>query len=96
MIPWTEKHRPQKLKEVVGNFEAKKKIFDFVKNFSMQKKKAILVYGPAGSGKTTIAYALASEFKYEIIGIMQRDNAIIITTALNLIFMVKFVVISIS
>ena len=73
MIPWTEKYRPKKLKEVIGNSEAKKKIFDFIKNFSSQRKKALMLHGPAGSGKTSIAYALASEFGYEIIEMNASD-----------------------
>ncbi|UZE94252.1 MAG: replication factor C large subunit [Candidatus Pacearchaeota archaeon] len=73
MIPWTEKYRPRKLKDIVGNVEARKKILDFVKNFPIQRRKAVLLYGPAGSGKTSIAYALASEFDYEIIELNASD-----------------------
>ena len=67
MIPWVEKYRPKKLREVTGQFEAQRKILDFFRNFSKQRKKAILIHGPSGSGKTSIIYALASEFKHEII-----------------------------
>lgn len=73
MIPWAEKYRPRKLREVVGQFEAQKRISDFVKNFSNQKKKAILIHGSSGSGKTSIVYALASEFEYEIIELNASD-----------------------
>ncbi len=73
MIPWVEKYRPKNLKEVVGQFEAQKRIFDFVKNFSNQKKRAILVHGSSGTGKTSIVYALASELGYEIIELNASD-----------------------
>ena len=56
---WTEKYKPRKLKEVVGQNEAKVKILDFLKNFHKQRKKALLLYGPAGSGKTCLALASA-------------------------------------
>ncbi|MCL6500785.1 MAG: replication factor C large subunit [Candidatus Pacearchaeota archaeon] len=67
--PWPEKYRPRKLREVVGHLEAKKKIFDFFNNFSKhnQNKKALMLYGPAGVGKTAIVYALAYDYGYEII-----------------------------
>jgi len=73
MIPWTEKYRPKRLRDIVGNLEAKRKILDFIRNFSKQRKRAIMLYGPAGSGKTSIAYALASEFGYEIIEMNASD-----------------------
>ncbi len=73
MIPWAEKYRPKKLNEVVGNFEAKKKILDFIKDFSRQRKKAVMLHGPAGSGKTSIAYTLALGFNYEIIEMNASD-----------------------
>ena len=51
MILWTEKYRPKKLADVKGQDRAKVELLKFVKNFKSQKKKAILLSGPAGSGK---------------------------------------------
>ena len=73
MVPWVEKHRPVRLKDVVGNFEAKRKVLDFIKNFSVQRKKAIMLHGPAGTGKTSIAYSIASELGFEVIEMNASD-----------------------
>ncbi len=73
MIPWTEKYRPRNLNELAGHFEAKQKALDFIKNFKSQKKRALLIYGPAGSGKTTLAHVFASELSFEIIELNASD-----------------------
>ncbi|MEM2089816.1 MAG: replication factor C large subunit [Candidatus Pacearchaeota archaeon] len=71
--PWSEKYRPKRLVEIVNQEEAKNKLLDFVKNFKKQRKKAILLYGPAGSGKTALVYALASEMNLEILELNASD-----------------------
>jgi len=70
---WTEKYKPKKLKEIVGQLESRGKIINFIENFSAQKKKAILIYGPSGTGKTSLVYALAHDFNYEIIELNASD-----------------------
>ncbi len=55
---WTEKYRPKKLSEVVGQKEIVEKLKAFVKNKSMPH---LLFAGPAGVGKTTCALAIARE-----------------------------------
>ncbi|MEM4703429.1 MAG: replication factor C large subunit [Candidatus Pacearchaeota archaeon] len=72
-LPWSEKYRPKRLSEIVGQDEAKFKLLNFIKNFKQQKKKAVLVSGPAGCGKTALAYALASELRLEIIELNASD-----------------------
>ncbi len=55
---WTEKYRPKTLDEVVGQDEIVEKLKAFVKRKNMPH---LLFAGPAGTGKTTCALALARE-----------------------------------
>lgn len=51
------KHRPKGLKDYIGNENATKLIEGFVKNKSVPS--LILIAGPTGAGKTTLAYIIA-------------------------------------
>ena len=55
---WTEKYRPQKLDEIVGQTEIVNRLKAFVKNKNLQN---MLFAGPAGTGKTTCALAVSRE-----------------------------------
>ena len=66
-----DKYKPKTFADIKGQNIAISKIRSFVKNFPA--KKAAILYGPAGSGKTGIAYALANELKAEIIELNASD-----------------------
>ncbi len=55
---WTEKYRPQKLDEVVGQKHVIERLKAWIKKGSIPN---MLFAGPAGIGKTTVALALAKE-----------------------------------
>lgn len=55
---WTEKYRPRTLDEVVGQEEVVKRLKSYVKIKNMPH---LLFVGPAGTGKTTCAIALARD-----------------------------------
>ena len=72
-LPWTEKHRPKRLSEFLGDEKAAKLLEDFIRNYAKSKKKSVLLFGPSGCGKTTIAYLMASHFNYEIFELNASD-----------------------
>ncbi|MGC8932002.1 MAG: AAA family ATPase, partial [Candidatus Methanodesulfokora sp.] len=55
---WVEKYRPRRLKDIVGQDEVIEALTGFVEKRSMPH---LLFAGPAGTGKTTTALALANE-----------------------------------
>lgn len=57
-LPWTEKYRPMKLNEMVGQDSIVNRFEAYVKVRSMPH---LLFAGPAGSGKTTAALCIARE-----------------------------------
>jgi replication factor C large subunit len=73
--PLFEKYRPKKFDEIKGQDLALSKVRTFARTFSpiLTKKKAILLHGPAGTGKTTLAHVLAAEMDYEIFELNASD-----------------------
>ena len=69
---WSEKHRPQKIADMVGNEDARVK---FVEWFTKWKKgtKPLLLVGPPGIGKTTLANLAGKQFGYDMISLNASD-----------------------
>ena len=72
-LHWIKKYEPKEEGDIVGQDFAVKEINDFIKNFSRQKKKALLLHGPSGSGKTCSAYAIGSKYNFEIFEVNASD-----------------------
>jgi replication factor C large subunit len=70
---WVEKYRPKKIEDIVGNEEAKASFVEWLKS-KRKSKKAVLLYGPPGVGKTALANATAREFGFTIIEMNASDT----------------------
>ncbi|HPD82082.1 MAG TPA: replication factor C large subunit [Candidatus Pacearchaeota archaeon] len=74
MSPWVERHRPKYFSEVKGQDEAIYKIRRFLEEFNSEKsKKAIVLHGSPGIGKTTIAHVIAKETDSELFELNASD-----------------------
>ena len=73
MEPFTKKYLPKSLKEVMGQDASIKLLKSFIENFKKQKKKALLLHGPSGTGKTASVYALANDLSLELLEVNASD-----------------------
>jgi len=69
---WVEKYRPETVAEVIGNEEAKAAFVNWLKK--RRKKRAVLLYGPAGVGKTALVHAAAHDLNYKVIEMNASDT----------------------
>ncbi len=68
-----KKYTPEHSSDIVGNAAAMHKLKDFIVNYKTQKKKACIVHGPLGTGKTSSIYAIAKELDYDLLEINSSD-----------------------
>ncbi len=72
-LPWIIKYRPKRISEVVDQEEAKAKFVEWLRKWPNVPKRAALLYGPPGCGKTSLVEAAANEFGYEVIEMNASD-----------------------
>ncbi|UZE92709.1 MAG: replication factor C large subunit [Methanosarcinales archaeon] len=72
-VEWTEKYRPKTLSEVTGNSKAIAELKKWAEEWKKDKKAAIL-YGPPGIGKTSAVYALANDMGWSTIELNASDQ----------------------
>ena len=70
---WVEKYRPKKISDVVGNELAKNEFIKWLQS-KRRRKKAVLLYGPAGVGKTALVNAASNQFNFSIIEMNASDT----------------------
>ena len=71
---WVEKYRPKKFEDIVGQNETIEKVKEYYKKFPKTKKKALLLGGSPGIGKTTIVQVLAKENHTEVFELNASDT----------------------
>ena len=75
MGDWTEKYRPESLDDIVGNDRAIIEIRKWASSWNngVPKKRAIILSGKPGTGKTSSALALANDFGWTAIELNTSD-----------------------
>jgi replication factor C large subunit len=75
-IEWAEKYRPRTLGDVVGNKKAVQDLRAWAEEWQsgIPEKRAVVLYGPAGIGKTSSAHALARDMDWEVIELNASDQ----------------------
>ncbi|MFO7991942.1 MAG: replication factor C large subunit [Thermoplasmata archaeon] len=73
---WTERYRPKTLEDVVGNADAKKALREWAFKWERgkPKKKAVILAGKPGVGKTSAALALANDMGWEVLEMNASDD----------------------
>ncbi|MBB6068034.1 replication factor C large subunit [Methanococcus maripaludis] len=75
MEEWVEKYRPKSLNDVAGHNKTKQTLIEWIESIiGGQNQKPILLAGPPGSGKTTLAYAIANDYAFDVIELNASDK----------------------
>jgi len=68
---FAEKYRPINTKNLIGQESAVQELEKFLKEFP--KKKALILHGPSGTGKTTLVHAISREHNLDIFELNSSD-----------------------
>jgi replication factor C large subunit len=76
VLPWTERFKPTNLREIAGNYTAAEQLQNWVKARlygEKTAKKAVLLTGPPGTGKTISVHIVADALDLEFIEMNASD-----------------------
>lgn len=73
-LPWIIKYRPRTIEDVVNQEDAKNAFLNWLENWGKPgQKKAVLLHGPAGCGKTSLVEAVARSKGYQLFEMNASD-----------------------
>ncbi len=80
MGSWTTKHAPKRRSDIVGNEDSVNEIIAYLNKFrnprlrSKLTKKALLLVGPPGIGKTSSVLAIANGLNFDVVAVNASDK----------------------
>jgi replication factor C large subunit len=70
---WTEKYRPHRFDDLVGNLDARSRIIKWLETW-VDGKRPLLIIGPPGVGKTSFIHILSTDYDFDLIEMNASDS----------------------